>query len=260
MRQPRSQPRNSLFSLLPSGIYQCQISQNWHFSKAFQFYLLFGIKILSTVFTVWHLIFLKTVNKTLNLAFFDRGFGILVTGKPGITASSRTVYGHQYVQDLIGHYVAQNFGMKGRVLRLFDSDFFRLLTLIFRLFPLFCDFLHQFCDFLVTFRTLRLFTLLTRPPSLSGPALAPPLPRPSLTHPARSRGRWRFRASPPRRWRRSPRTRARPPGQSRRRRRRRRRTWRGGRRVLLVTPDLLFLLGSTSKLSKTGRSGEVSSR
>ncbi len=35
-----------------------------------QFHLLFGIKILSTVFIVWHLNFLETVNKTSNLEFF----------------------------------------------------------------------------------------------------------------------------------------------------------------------------------------------
>ncbi len=44
--------------------------------KFFKFYLLFGIKILSTVFTVWHLNFLETVNKASNLAFLVPGFGI----------------------------------------------------------------------------------------------------------------------------------------------------------------------------------------
>ncbi len=71
-------------ALLPAGIIQRQISQNWHFSKAFgienlQFYLLFGTKILSTVFTAWHLNFLETVNKTSSLAFLVPGFGIGLT-------------------------------------------------------------------------------------------------------------------------------------------------------------------------------------
>ncbi len=69
----RSNSCLELPSLLPTDIFQCQISQNWHFSKAFgiekiQFYLLFGIKKISAVFTVWHLIFFETVNKTPNLA------------------------------------------------------------------------------------------------------------------------------------------------------------------------------------------------
>ncbi len=70
--------------------FSMPVSQNWHFSKAFgikklKFYLVFGIKILSTIFTIWHLNFLETVNKTSNLAFLGREFGILVTGKPGIS-------------------------------------------------------------------------------------------------------------------------------------------------------------------------------
>ncbi len=93
-RRKGKRKRKAIRSLLPTGIFQCQISQNWHFSKVFgiekvQFYLLFDIEILSTIFTVWHLNFLETVNKTSNLAFFDRGFGILVTGEPGIAESDQ---------------------------------------------------------------------------------------------------------------------------------------------------------------------------
>ena len=37
------------------------------------------------ILAVWHLNSLETTDKTSNLASFDRGFGILVAGKPGIT-------------------------------------------------------------------------------------------------------------------------------------------------------------------------------
>ncbi len=53
--------------------------------KIFNFYLLFGSKILSTVFTVWHLNFRETINKTSNLAFLVPGFGIGPAWKPGNT-------------------------------------------------------------------------------------------------------------------------------------------------------------------------------
>ena len=62
----------------------------------FRFYLLLGIK--SFVYCIYYLAFKLfgiSIIKTSNLAFFDRGFGTLVTGKPGITVSYGTYFHHQ---------------------------------------------------------------------------------------------------------------------------------------------------------------------
>ncbi len=82
-----------------TGIFQKRLAL-----RKFQFHLLFGIKTLSTVFAAQHLNSLETVNKTTYLAFCGRGFGILVTGKPGISefkscivvASLITAFSHDY--------------------------------------------------------------------------------------------------------------------------------------------------------------------
>ncbi len=71
----------SLFDFAPllPTFFNARFHKTGIFQKAFgienfPYYLLFGIKISSTVFTVWHLNFLDTVNKTSNLAFLVPGF------------------------------------------------------------------------------------------------------------------------------------------------------------------------------------------